>query len=494
MTRGWREAGGWAVALGIALAVAAQVASTARAELLFRDGDSLIVALFTRSLLEGQPQDWAFSSVLFLPEIAVFTVLNAALPWLDVDGLLAVNAVVDVLALYGALRLAAGRRAAGRAPVAWALLATGAFGLLAVTETSSSRDVLEPASLLLTTTYYSGTVVAMLVSVGLVGRSLDRPRPASVVLLGAVAAVSTLSNPLYAAWTAAPLVVLLTVRLLRRGTGTLPPLIALVGGSLIGFLLRIPFSAWIANSGAGYADPSRWSAAVAYYGGLLGERLSSPGGVLSAVLVLGLLALCVVRTVRCAGGARLVAAAGWVIPLLVVIGAIALGTHAARYLQPVAFAPLLGVVASPRAVRMPRIAVRAVVAACGTALLVLSAISIPRLSGAAAAEDRDLDCVTSWVSSSGRIGGGQFWTVRLPKLHLPDPSRLVQVDHALNGYAWLVNRTDFAAGELTFLVQDGQSSPWALPAGATADATVACGRYTILDFASHPLSIGPQRS
>ncbi|WP_353112322.1 hypothetical protein [Microbacterium sp.] len=494
MTRGWREAGGWAAALAIALAVVAQVASTARAGLLFRDGDSLIVALFTRSLFEGQPQDWAFSSVLFIPEVAVFALLRATLPWLAVDGLLAVSAVVNVLALYGALRLAAGRSTPGRAPVAWALLATGAFGLLAVTETSSSRDAFEPASLLLTTTYYSATVIAMLVSAGLVGRTVEHPRRASVIALGAVAAISTLSNPLYAAWTTAPLALLLAARLLRRTTGALAPLLALCGGSFIGFLLRIPLSAWIANSGAGYANPSQWGVALGYYGGLLAERVSSPGGILSAVFVLGMVALCVARTRRGVGGARLIAAAGWLIPLVVVVGAIALGTHAGRYLQPVVFAPLLGLVASPRTVRIPRIVVRTVAAACGAVLLVLSAISIPRLSGAAAAEDRDLDCVTSWVSSSGRIGGGQFWTVRLPKLHLPDPSRLVQVDHALNGYAWLVNRTDFAAGELTFLVQDAQSTPWALPGGAAADVTISCGRYTILDFASHPLRIGPQRS
>ncbi|MGB4135668.1 MAG: hypothetical protein WA971_03840, partial [Microbacterium sp.] len=100
MRAGWREATGWAAALGVAVTVAAQVGSSARSELLFRDGDSLVVALFVRSVLEGGPQDWAFSSVLFLPESTLFAALRLLLPWAGVEALFAANAVVNLLALY----------------------------------------------------------------------------------------------------------------------------------------------------------------------------------------------------------------------------------------------------------------------------------------------------------------------------------------------------------------------------------------------------------
>ena len=126
MRRVWvRELAGWLGALGIAMLVSAQVAGSARSELLFRDGDSLIVAMFARSVLAGGPQDWAMSSVLFLPESTVFAGLDVLLP-LDVNDLLAVNAVVNLLALYGALRFAAGRRRDGQAPVAWSLIGLAA--------------------------------------------------------------------------------------------------------------------------------------------------------------------------------------------------------------------------------------------------------------------------------------------------------------------------------------------------------------------------------
>lgn len=499
MRRVWvRELTGWIGALGVSVLIAGQVAASARSELLFRDGDSLIVAMFARSVLAGGPQDWAMSSVLFLPESTVFAGLHALLP-LDVNALLAVGAVVNLLALYGALRLVAGRRREGRAPVAWSLIGLGAFGMLAATETSASRDALELASLQLTTTYYAATVVGVVLSVGLVRRVCDRERGGGGLLfaLAAVATVSTLTNPLFAVWATVPLTVVILIDIVgsTRKAISLITLAMLVGGTALGFLGRIPFEAWIANTGAGYAQPDQWSQSVGYYGGLLADRLSTPLGVVGCLLTLVLLGWAVLRTVRAAdAGSRLVATFAWLAPVLVVVGAIALGTHAARYLQPLAFAPVLALVASPRALRMPSAVARVAVAVAAVLVLVGGAMSVPRLTAAAEAPDPDLVCVTDWVNASGRTGAGQFWTARLPKLHLADPSQLVQVDHQLNGYAWLVNRRDFDAGEVSFLVEDAQTVQWQLPTAAIPEDVVECGRYRILDFGDTTLSLGPQRS
>lgn len=496
--RGWvRELAGWVGALALALITAAQVASSARSELLFRDGDSLIVAMFARSLFSGQPMDWAMSSVLFLPETAMFAGLDAALP-LTVDGLLAVSAVVNLLALYGAVRVVAGRRTERSAPVTWSLSSLAVFSVLAMSEESSSRDALELASLTLTTTYYAATVIAVVLSIGLVRRALDREVGAvPMIALGATALVSTLSNPLYAVWATAPLTLLLTLFLIRSTQRVRigAVLAVLLAGTIVGFLGRIPLSAWIANTGAGYVQPERWSDSLGYYGALLTDRLSSPAGIVAALIVLALLVLAGVHTARASDiGARFVATIAWLMPVLVVVGAIAAGTHAARYLQPLVFAPVLVLVASPRVVRMPA-RVRTTVAAASVALLVVAgATSVPRLSAEAQVTDPDLACVTEWIDASGRTGAGQFWTVRLPKLHLQDPARLVQVDHELRGYAWLVNRHDFDVGEVTFLLEDAQTVPWSLPRPAVPEEVVDCGRYRILDFGETALPLGPQRS
>lgn len=547
MRGAWREASGWAAAVAMSTVIVGQVASTARSELLFRDGDSLVVALVARSVLEHDRLDWMFSGVLFLPETAVYTVLRMLLPALSVMGVLAVNAVVNLLALYGAIRLAAGRRRPGRAPVAWSLVALGAFGMLALTETSASRDALEPASLLLTTTYYSATVIGAVLAVGLVRRWFDArssstsspsslsssssplpsvvapaqsrhpagarttsrgedarraPGRAALIALGGVVVVSTVTNPLFLAWATAPLLVLLLIALHPRlcGVHALRPLLVVAVGSVVGMLIRIPLSAWIADPDTAYAHPTELLRSAEYYGALAGDRLITPAGIGAAALTLALLLICLLRTFRPGSrddgsrvGGMLLAAYGWFAPLATVVGAILLGTHAARYLEPIAFAPVLGLVAHPRTIRLP--SAWKVTAAIGAMLLAAGAVaSVPRIHAAATAPDPDVTCVVDWVNASGRTGGGQFWTVRLPKLLLKDPAQLVQVDHTLRGYNWLANRTDFAAGELTFLVEDAQTVRWQIAGDPQPDAVIGCGRYRILDYASQPLRIGPQRS
>ncbi|ALX66055.1 hypothetical protein AB663_000941 [Microbacterium sp. XT11] len=507
-----REAAGWIAALSIALVAAAQVAASARGDLLFRDGDSLVVAMLSRSLLSGEPLDWAMSSVLFLPETAVLSAIRAV-TGADLGTLLAVNAVIDVLGLYGALRLAAGRRRAHTAPVAFSLTGIGAFALMAATETSASRDALELASLLLTTTYYSATVVAVIAAVGIARRALDAcaerrhgAAATAVVALGLVAAASTLTNPLFGAWATVPLGAVMVASCLRRGIDRrrmLTLTAALVGGTASGLLGRIPFAAWIANTGAGYAQPAQWAASLEYYTALLAERVSTPLGVLGTAVVLLLVAFAVLRTLRArSDGERIVAVSAWAVPLLVVVGAVTLGTHAARYLQPAVFAPLLALVSSPGIPRftaslvrpVPPTGARALVGTASVVLLVAGVLNVPRLADAAHRPDPDLKCVTSWVDESGRTGAGQFWTVRLPKALLSDPAQLVQVDHRLNGYAWLVNRTDFDAGAVTFLVEDAQTVPWELPVAATPEHVIPCGRYRILDFGAQRLPLGPAHS
>ncbi|WP_311258315.1 hypothetical protein [Microbacterium sp. WCS2018Hpa-9] len=499
MTRAWvRELAGWLSAVAVSLVTVGVVASSARADLLFSDGDSVVVAMLARSLLSGEPLDWAMSSVLFLPESAAFAALDAAVP-VDANGLFTISAVVNLLALYGAIRLTAGRARAGMAPVAWSVIALAVFSVLAMTDVSASREALDLASLQLTTTYYSATVVGAVVTIGIVRRMVDtsKLRAWPLIALGVVSLVSILSNPLYAVWATLPLVILLAFASisLRLRSRTPVIIVVLLAGTTLGFLSRIPLSAWITKTGVGYVQPAQWHESIDYYARLFGERMQSPVGVIGLLITAALLVLAAVRTVRPRHpGSQLVAAMAWVAPVMVVVGAIALGTHAARYLQPFTFAPVLALVATPHALRVGERARRTAAVMAGVLLLTIGGLSIPRLADAATRPDADLTCVTDWVDASGRTGAGQFWTVRLPKLHLADPSRLVQVDHQLNAYAWLVNRTDFAVGEVSFLVEDSQTVPWDLPEAVLPERVVDCGRYSILDLGTETLPLGPQRS
>ncbi|MBI5162125.1 MAG: hypothetical protein HY996_12055 [Micrococcales bacterium] len=499
------ELGGIGAALSVALLVLAHLADSPRASLLFTDGDSMQLALVASSLRIGQPQEWAFSAVLFLPELAVYLPVAAVVG--DPRAALAVAGTLNWLACYAAYRAVAGGLRMGREhAVLAATVATAVLGAMALAESSADRNALEPASLLMTTTYYSATVVATLGAVACALRMLDVGRlhrrrqvvGASAVLC-ALVAVAVLSNPIALAWTVIPLAATTVLALLARLPRHRAVLIAavLASGAAMGLLGRIPFATWITEDGGGKIRPDRAAASAMYYLGLAQQRLVTAPGALELVLVVLLLVtggVLLPRAIRSRRPGEVVLAGMAVLaPLAVLAGAVLLGTAAARYLQPGAFLPPLAVLgALAVAVRLPRpprvrVPPRRAVAA-GVVVLALGLGTVGTASGvvagrAVARPDPDLACVTRWVDASGQYGAGQFWTVRAPKALVADPRRLIQTDAALNGYAWLVNRADFNRRRVSFLVSSPDSPPFALPRSASdPGGVVRCGRYTITEY------------
>ncbi|MFJ6652802.1 hypothetical protein ACIQLJ_08415 [Microbacterium sp. NPDC091313] len=500
----WRtEAAGWVAAAAISLGVAGIVASVS-SNLLFTDGDSLIVAMVVRSMALGQAQDWAMSPVLFLPEIAVYALLS--LLGLGLRATIVLNAVVNLLALYGALRIVAGRARPGRAPITGSLVAFGLAGVLALLEGSAQRDGAQFMTLFLTTTYYSATVIAVLLAVGICRRVLEGARavPAAAVL-AVVAAVSVLSNPLFAVWAVLPVGAVLAILVVVRRIAWRPAawlVGALVVGSGVGYLGRGAFAGTIVAQSDNYFRIGQFDRSAAAYGQALDAMASTWHGALwvAVVVVLWVVAGAGAALAWRRRDAGLLAVTGVATlgPLIVTAGAFALGTDAIRYLQPWLFLPLGAAAALLAVVFVPtRRGVRRVLAG-GAAVVVVGSVVVgaPSAVSAASAVNRDLSCVDTWVQDSGRTGAGQFWTVRAPKANLADPTRLIQVDHTLRVYTWLTNRTDAEGAQVTFLVQDAQSPAFQLPDGlTTADATaVACGRYTIYDFGDRVLPLGPPRN
>ena len=488
LTAGVSEGVAALAALALSLIVVAHLVASDRVALLYSDGDSLVTVLVARSLAAGQPQDWAMSSVLFLPEIAAF--FGLSLLGLPIIATLTLNAVLNLLALYAALRFIATTRGA-------ALAGFGAFAGIALLESSASRESLELASLMAMTTYYSATALGVLVSIGLIRRLPGRP--AVMLVIGIIALVCTTSNPIYLAWAVVPLCLALAVARHLPARARLVAAGALVGGAGLGMLARIPLAPWITNTGAGYVQPERWTESLGYYGGLVADRVQDAGGLIAVLawgILLGLgIALTVVALRRRDATSTLLAFLSWMPPLLVILGAIALGTHAARYLQPAVFLPVLALVVLGRMVPPVH---RAVLPAVTVLLIVIAAIATPPLVQAASRQypSADVECVADWVDDSGRVGAGQFWSVRAPKAYADDPSQLVQVDVALNAYAWLVNRSDFEPGAVSYLVTDDQSFDFDLP-GDIADkqtASIDCGSYRILDFQRSIVPIGPPHS
>lgn len=509
---GWvSETAGWSVALLLALAVIVHLAATDRSWMLYYDSETVLPALVRGSVAAGQPQDWALSAVLFIPEMGLYFAVAAL--GLGIKGTFAAVGVANFLLLYGSLRLMSGllrpewRR--GRR-IAGALAAFGVVVLLTLFEDSSRWDSFELASLLATSTFYSMTVIASVLSTALaapLARAATRRRRGvlELALLG-VAAVSTLTNPLYLGWEAIPLVLVFGLLAWRgavpwRTFGRLTTVLA--AGAVLGLLGRIPFAPLITKDGPAYANPGNPLGTLIYYARLLLDRTSNLLGALELIAVLVLLLVAIIafrRSVASADGpAGIVAGMGWVAPLVVVVGMVALGGVGTRYFQPVFFAPLGVVVLAPGLFsegslvrRLSRRSLTVVVAVLAVASLGASALAALAVRGSAEAMDPDVRCVDTWITASHRTGAGRFWTIRGPKAYLADPRQLVQVDSSFGAYPWLTDRSDYRSQNVSFVLSDAQYPAPPLPAAVT-DAprqTVECGRYTITDFGSEVLTLG----
>lgn len=506
------ESIGWLAALLLALLAIAHLAATDRSWMLYYDSETVLPALVRGSVLAGQPQDWALSAVLFIPEMGLYFALAAL--GLGIKGTFALVGVANFLLLYGALRLMSGlvrpyRRRGHR--IAGGLAAFAAVVLLTLLEDSARWDSFELVSLLATSTFYSMTVLASVFSTALAaplaGVPTRRRRTLIELALLAVAAVSTLTNPLYVGWEAIPLVLVFALLAWRRAVpwrsfGRVTAVLAIGGG--LGLLGRIPFAQLITKDGPAYANPGNPGGTAIYYVQLLLDRTSNLVGALELIPVLALFLIAVVvfrRSARASDGpTAIVAGMAWLPPLVVVAGMVVLGGVGTRYLQPAFFAPLCLVVLVPElfpagslARRLSGPALRVLVAGVAAVTLIASGLLVTALRGSAEAVNPDVHCVDDWVTASHRTGAGRFWTIRGPKAYLADPRQLVQVDDAFGAYPWLTDRSDYGTRSVSFVLSDAEYPPPALPAQARdlAHQTVACGRYTITDFGSDALPLGP---
>lgn len=452
-------------------------AAAAHPAFVFTDGDSVLPLLVAGSLAVGQEQDWALSPVLFVPETAVFGL--AWLLGLGPPATLAVSGVLHHLALYGAFRVVAGRRGAGRMPVLAASAAVAVFGLLSVLEPDPRDGGLALASLLVAVTYYWPTVVGAVLAVGLIRRFLDAPRTRTLVALGPVAAVSAFDNPLFVLWAVAPAALALVVAARR------PAFLAagvLVVASAAGYLARTPFADHIVAASGNYFRLERAGDSARHYADVVSGGLASASGIAWLVVVAALLVL---PWFLRRGDAGMPVRTAFIGPPLVLVAAILLGTDATRYLQPLVFLPLAALAAAP----LPAVVLRTTAAVAASLVVVLA---VAALAAPTARDDADIACVVDWIEQSDGVGAGQFWAVRGPKAYLEDPSQLIQVDHELRPYEWLVNRADVDGRAPSFLVLGDRDTPYAVD--TTAATRIPCGSYTILDFGPRTLPLSIPRS
>lgn len=502
-----QEALGAAVALALAVIALGHVLVTERVALLWYDGDSVLLPLVERSIRLGQPFEWAMSPALFFfPELPVY--LLCSLVTATPQQALALNGVLVLLAVYALVRAAANElmpAARRSARIAVSAVALGFVTAIVLTEYTATATSLELGSLLLTTTYYYGAVLAMLGTAVLVFRAVRTGRASVVVLVvtGLVAACTTASNPLYVPWSAAPVVVTLVLlslarRVPWRPTGWMSAV--LVAGSVVGYLLRIPLAPFVSLDPSTYVHPEQAGRTLAFFAALTDDRAGSARGDAELLLLFAGVVLAVGGTVWAwrVRTARTVLVAT-VLPLVTVVavsvGVVVAGSETPRYLEPIVTAPLLALVAVAELVRSavrrtrvhrPRRGVQLAAAIAAVVVLLGGAAVAPTtVSTVATARYAPADCLDRWADGRQVTGVGQFWTVRPLAAYASDDVELLQVRDTFETYPWLVDLGAYRDARPTFVVI-GANDVWttAVEDSLGAPATIThCTGFDVYDYA-----------
>lgn len=502
-----REALGALVALALSVIALRHVLATARVALLWYDGDSVLLPLVERSMQAGEPFQWAMSPALFFfPELPVY--LLCSVVTVTPQQALALNGVLVLLAVYALLRAAANELmpSAGRAArIAVSALGLGFVTLLVLTESSATATSLELASLLLTTTYYYGAVLAMLGTAVLVLRAVRTGRASLPVLVtvGLVAALTTASNPLYVPWSAGPVVVTLVAlgvarRVPRRPAALLAAVVTV--GSVVGYALRIPLRPFVSLDPATYVQPGRALETLGFFAALTDDRAGTAAGDAGLVLLLVGVLLSAGGTVwawraRTSRTVLVAAALPLVTVVAVSVGVVVAGSETPRYLQPIVTAPLLALVAvaelTRTAVRRTRLhrpfrGVRAALAVGAAGVLVVGAVAVPgTVRTVVGASSPAAACLDRWAGGRQVTGVGQFWTVRPLAAYAAPGVHLLQVRDTFETYPWLVDLGAYRGAEPTFVVV-GSGDLWTTAVedslGAPASIT-HCTGFDVYDYA-----------
>ena len=470
---------GLLVAATLGIAAVAILMPTPRGELLFFGADSTVMPLVAHSIQAGDPFQWRMTSTVFLIEVPVYYLICLIFP--TAVAAVVASGVLNFVLLYATVRAVL----AVLAPT-WArgvriatALATCVIPVVAVSlETSTTVRSAEVASMLLATSYYYPVTIAMIGCVALLAH-LIRSRAAAPerslgrysVVVTVVTTVLVASNPLYIGWVGVPLVLTLAVLAvtgrIQRSAAVLVGVAFAVGG-VLAWCVRVLLSDYLGpNVADHFGDTGN---ALEYYRRMITLSAATWRGSIELVLLAALIVLSVVvAVVAWRRNSRpellFVALAGPIITGVVFVGALVAGAGAARYLQPMLFAPLMSV---PVAVvlwsqrrRLPEIAFARRPAGRWAAVLgsVLLVVLSAQLARAATNHTfAPARCLEDWLGDRQLLGAADFWVGRSFVAFGAPSIDIIQINPDGSESTWMTNAYDYRPRRIDyFLAEIGPS-------------------------------------
>jgi hypothetical protein len=497
------ELAGVAGAVVLGLVGLAHVAISGRAFFLFFDGDSQLLPLMRQAVLDGGPLHFALSTGLAFPELALY--LACAAFATSVQGAIAINAVVDVVILYALVRVIAGQVApnSGRARrIGLAVGSMALFTLLLLFQSGREDNTFELLSMTLTGAYYLASVVGTVATVALTMvavRRSGRRHLGPAIGIALVAVVSVGASPIYIAWSVIPMfVVLAGLVLLRRvhWRTAIVPAAAVVIGTILGLLVRIPLAPFITADPLSYVHVLQIRTSLAAFAhSVIDTVQGSATGFLTIVGLVVMVVLSIVATIVAIRRRVSIAVLGLtafasVTSIVVIVGAVVLGQNATRYLLPAAFLPVLTLPAVIVMFRWDRLlVVRRRAVAIGAAVLLAIGVIVAPASAIGAVQTvryTSADCLDRWLDGRDLVGAGEYWATRSMNVYDPQ-AHILQIVPTATSYIWLVDLDQYRVDAVSYVVVDDPAADAGWGASLTGAfgapaQVVRCSGYQIYDY------------
>lgn len=441
-------------ALGIACIGLLHVLITDRVHFLYDYGDSLIGPILYNALHSGDPLLWRTSPTLFIPEMVQYLMVTSVVP--DAHWAIAITGVMNVFGVYLATRLlvrVGAREATQRTQLVLSAAGLSLFVLIGFLEVGSTGfalwgHALEMFTISYTLPHYSASLIAALLTLGVAGLWI---RPMSYwrrIWLGigtaVMVGVATLSNPIFALWSVAPIAIAFLWMFVRtpRNKTLLVRMLTFAGTTLvaaaIGFRGRKYLAEFMASDGGSYIHRNYARETLQAYWHQFQAFISTPLGVIEAVVYAVLVIIITAVAIRSLWERRperqLIGVSIGVVTVITTVGTVLVGQAAPRYSLPawVAATVLLPMfiwwwvpsvqkwTVSDRAWRRGSI----IVAAATVVTLLLTGVVVSQQRSTSA------ECLQNWIdeqdSAEPLIGAGGFWTSRRLAAYLPN-EKILQV-------------------------------------------------------------------
>ena len=464
------------------------IANSGWLQVFLYNGDSITLPVIGQALAHKDPFLWVSSSQFLLFPEGIFYAISSLLTK-SVRAALVFNGSLNIIVLYVLFRWISGLFIK-TARYVKQLFALGCCLLLIfymLLERQPLVNSSSVATLFIFTAYYYGIIIS---GVSLVGISLQQAKPikrlsalsASQLLLASiaflVAGLTTFSDPIFIIQFTFPLLIALGVVFLCNGLrfkNILLICLPVLGGSVIGYLARAPFKAFVGVSLGSHIVTQQIPGTLTTFHQSISYDLHNKPSLVELILVFGVIAYSAIYIAwwmyqktrykdRLLDGRLFLLALFAVIePPVIILFSIFSGSMVTRYLLPMFVFPMLGLLSilaiKPRGVFLKVMFVISTVIILVTVLL--GAVSVGKAKYVLSSSSyTDPKCLAAALHNRPAYGVGSYWTVRALDVYGQADEQAVQINYDFSPFIWQSNLGAYKNKQFSFIVVDKQASTY----------------------------------